>query len=87
MALKKLHVDTWIKVRLTEAGKRVYLEWCEKYIESEPVKSVDPVDEDGFAMFQLLTFMNIFGECLAAEVPEVFEGDFFFIDDGTLQEV
>lgn len=85
--MKKLHIDSAFKVRLTEAGKQVYQDWHEKYVKVEPAVTVDPVDEDGFAMFDLLTFMSIFGECLAAGVPEVIEGDFIFIDDGALQEV
>lgn len=80
----KFNVNDHIKVKLTEAGLRCWIENENRYIKQlretettlEELKSRS--DENGYHEFQLWCFMEIFGEKMSNGMENLFENDVLF---------
>lgn len=92
--MKKLNLNSTIKIRLNDYGKDIYyhhLDELNEWLKSKGAKPLErsfpKVDENGFSEFQLWYFMSIYGQHSANGCPEYWEDLNFYIDDEDLEEV
>lgn len=87
--MKKLNLNSFIKVKLTDHGKDIYYhqyDWLKDYIIA-PERNLPEVDADGYTEFQLWHFMNLYGEHLFNGYRVVVEDVSIYIDEKNLEEV
>ena len=78
MAIKRIDWNTEVKVKLTELG-------IQEYYRQEDVKTLR-FDEDGYAIFSLVDFMNIFGgNYYLLNLIQIVEGLCFYVDENDLK--
>jgi len=74
-----VNINTTVEVKLTELGLKVLTEYCFKYfgdIDITPdayIKSL--TNKDGYAMFSMWDFMNIFGKSMYMGSDPVIENN------------
>lgn len=91
--MKKLNLNSVIKVKLTDVGKDIYFhrfdalnEWI-KSRGGQLIESDYPdVDEDGYTKFQLWHFINIYGSHINMGAKNVIEPLNIYINDTELYD-
>ena len=90
---KTLNINEFIKVKLTQKGKLVYLEHqieTQKKFDRDRIKIDVPlnveVDDEGFSSFQLWSFMEIFGSHMYCGAEPVIEGPILYLPEELLRE-
>ena len=71
----KINMNDSIKVKLTDLGKEIYYHQFDDCIRAgAKIKPHFPeVDEDGYTMFQLWNFIELYGEHIGVTKPNVIE--------------
>ena len=77
--MKKLNINEFIKVKLTERGKDIF------YHQYDGLNS--RLGENGFTEFQLHEFMNLYGRYMINGLPSVIEDNHIYIYEKDLREV
>ena len=90
---KTLNINEFIKVKLTQKGKLIYLEHqieIQKKFNRDKIKIDVPlnieVDNEGFSLFQLWRFMEIFGSHMYCGAEPVIEGPILYLPEELLHE-
>ena len=90
---KTFNINEFVKVKLTQKGKLVYLEHqieIQKRFNRDRIKIDVPlnveVDDEGFSSFQLWEFMNIFGSHMYCGSEPVIEGPILYLPEELLRE-
>ena len=90
MVMKKLNINNYIKVKLTDKGKDIFyhqFDELNKFYGKEMVKSKYPeVDDDGFTEIQMWHFMNIYGPHMFNGMKMVIENNNIYIDESYLED-
>lgn len=87
--LRKLNLNTIIKVKLTEKGIDIYFHQYDDLIDKgiELTRMYPSIDDDGFTSFQLWIFMNLYGQYLGCGLPNVVEDICLYIPDDEMDYV
>ena len=90
---KTFNINDIIKVKLTQKGKLIYLEYqieIQKRFDRDGIKIEVPlnieVDSEGFSSFQLWRFMEIFGSHMYCGAEPVIEGPILYLPEELLHE-
>ena len=90
---KTFNINEIIKVKLTQKGKLIYLEYqieIQKRFDRDGIKIEVPlnieVDSEGFSSFQLWRFMEIFGSHMYCGAEPVIEGPILYLPEELLRE-
>ena len=90
---KTFNINECIKVKLTQKGKLIYLEYqieIQKKFDRDGIKIDVPlsieVDSEGFSSFQLWRFMEIFGSHMYCGCESVIEGPILYLPEELLCE-
>ena len=90
---KTFNINDIIKVKLTQKGKLIYLEYqieIQKRFDRDGIKIEVPlnieVDSEGFSSFQLWRFMEIFGSRMYCGAERVIEGPILYLPEELLRE-
>ena len=90
---KTFNINEFIKVKLTQKGKLVYLEHqieIQKRFNRDRIKIDVPlnveVDSEGFSSFQLWIFMEIFGSHMYCGAEPIIEECILYLPEGLLRE-
>ena len=90
---KTFNINEFIKVKLTQKGKLVYLEHqieIQKKFNRDKIKIDVPlnieVDNEGFSSFQLWRFMEIFSSYMYCSAEPVIEGPILYLPEELLRE-
>ena len=90
---KTFNINEIIKVKLTQKGKLIYLEYqieIQKRFDRDGIKIEVPlnieVDSEGFSSFQLWRFMEIFGNHMYCGAEPVIEGPILYLPEELLRE-
>ena len=90
---KALNINEFIKVKLTQKGKLIYLEHqieMQKRFNRDGIKIEVPlnieVDTEGFSSFQLWRFMEIFGSHMYCGAEPAIEECILYLPEGSLRE-
>ena len=88
--MKKFNVNNFIKVQLTDRGKDIYYhkdDGVNKFYGTEMITPEYPkVDGDGFTIFQLWDFMNIYGPHMHNGMEQVIKNNNIYIDEKYLED-
>lgn len=85
--MKALNINHHIKVKLTNDGKKIYINYFDKF-STLYGKDILKVDEDGFTEFQLWDFINMFGKYFYnGSLYQIIEMNNIYIDEKYLQDV
>ena len=88
--MKKLNLNSIIKVKLTNYGKEVFYHQYDELNEFFGKKYLKPefpdVDSEGYSEFQLWDFMYVYGKCMTMGAPNVIEPLNIYINDDDLVE-
>lgn len=87
--IRKLNMNTIIKVKLTEKGIDIYFHQYDHLIDKglELVRMYPNVDADGFTSFQLWTFMSLYGPYIGLGLPNVIDDIYLYIPDNEMEYV
>lgn len=92
--MKKLNLNSFIKVKLNDRGKDIYYhrydelnEWISNNNATPIAPQFPEVDEDGYSTFLLWDFMNLYGKYMAMGAPNVIEPLNIYIEAKDLEEV
>ena len=90
---KTFNINEFIKVKLTQKGKLIYLEHqieMQKRFNRDGIKIEVPlnieVDTEGFSSFQLWRFMEIFGSHMYCGAEPAIEECILYLPEGSLRE-
>ena len=90
---KTFNINECIKVKLTQKGKLIYLEYqieIQKRFNRDGIKIDVPlsieVDSEGFSSFQLWKFMEIFGSHMYCGAEPVIEECVLYLPEELLRE-
>lgn len=84
----KFNINDFIKVKLTEYGKKIYEHRYDEMIRKYPhLRSIlsNPelkVDKDGYSEFQLHEFMDCFGSYMYNGAPQIIENNEIYFEKG-----
>ena len=89
--MKTFNINNLIKVRLTDHGKDIFYhqhdEFNRRYGNGKEI--IEPrypdVDEDGFTIFQLWHFMEIYGPYISITAPNFIENNNIYIEESDLK--
>jgi len=84
--MKKLNLNSPVKVKLTPLGKDIYYHKYDQLISmgAKITPSYPRVDEEGFTEFQVWDFINIYGRYMGMAAPNVITDLTFYIDEKEL---
>lgn len=92
--MKKLNLNQWIKVKLTDHGKDIYYHQNDELIDIMKERGLKPltrsypsVDENGYSHFQLWCFIAMYGPYINMGLPNVIEDLCIYIDERDLDDV
>lgn len=92
--MKKINLNSTIKVKLTPFGDDIYYHKHDDLIEFTKERGVKPLertmpkkDEEGFTKFQLHDFMNTFGKYMTVGQKNVIEDICIYMNDEDIEEV
>ena len=90
---KIFNINEFIKVKLTQKGKLIYLEHqieIQKRFNRDRIRIDVPlnveVDDEGFSSFQLWKFMEIFGSHMYCGCEPIIEGCILYLPEELLRE-
>ena len=88
--MKKLNLNSIIKVKLTDHGKDIFYHQYDelnKHLGKGYIKPRFPdVDSEGYSKFLLWDFMHVYGKCMMLAAPEVIKPLNIYIDEEDLYE-
>lgn len=88
--MKKLNLNSIIKVKLTDYGKEIFyhqFDELNEFIGKEYFKPEFPkVDSEGYSKFLLWDFMHVYGKPMIMGAPNVIEPLNIYINDNDLVE-
>ena len=97
--MKKINLNSFIYVKLTDYGRQVYIDYHENIISQATVDSYkkryveiakrvleENTNSNGYSEFQLHEFMNIFGSHMYTGSENVVENVSFYIKDSDIEE-
>lgn len=89
--MKKINLNSTIKVKLTPLGADIYYHQYDKInqvYEREICKPRMPqIDKDGYTEFQLHSFINLYGNHIGVCKKNVIEDICVYIDEEDIEEV
>lgn len=92
--MKKLNLNNYVRVKLTDHGKDIYYHQFDLLIEHMKARGLCPispsypkVDKNGYSAMQLWCFIELYGPHIGMGKPNVIEDLNLYIDERDLDEV
>ncbi len=87
--IRKLSLNTIVKVKLTEKGVDIYFHQYDDLIDKgiELARMYPDIDEDGYTSFRLWSFMNLYGPYIDTDLPTVIDDICLYIPNDDMDYV
>lgn len=92
--LKKLNLNSIIKIKLTPHGAEIYYNQHDeliKYLKSKGLdafeKRMPQIDKDGYTKMQLWCFIQLYGDHIGMGFQDVVKDCAIYIDESDIEEV
>ena len=69
----KVNFDDHVRVKLTSWGKEVHSKYYERYLGVYSQRFAPTLDEEGYTIYTLRDFMNIFGEHVDRGINDIID--------------
>jgi hypothetical protein len=72
----KININSFVKVRLTDVGKRIHREaWDSLFMPQHVTYRAPEEDEEGYSKWQLWSLMNVYGRHIGLGLDLPFESE------------